>query len=200
MRMLHTALLMGAFALASTAADAQTSTRMRGTITAFDGTVLSVKSREGKDLKMTLADRTTITSFRALRLTDIKPGMAIGAGAARREDGALVAREVQVFAADRGVPNEGHRPWDMGPGSTMTNAAVSAVVQSAEGREMTLTYKGGSQRLIIPEGVPVITAAPGDRSMLAPGEHVIVVAEAGADGAMTALRIQVRGGGIKPPQ
>ena len=192
MHALRAALLMGALALASIAADAQTSTRMRGTITAFDGAVLSVKSREGKDLKMTLADRTTITSFKALRLADIKPGMAVGAGAVKRDDGLLVAREVQVFAPERGLPNEGHRPWDMGPGASMTNALVSTVVQSTEGREMTLTYKGGSQRLIVPEGVPVIIAAPGDRSMLVPGAQVTFVAETGADGSMAALGIQLR--------
>jgi hypothetical protein len=89
---LHAALLMSAFALTSITADAQTSTRMRGTIAAFDGTVLSVKSREGKELKITLADRTTITGYSTLRLADIKPGMAVGAGAVKREDGVLVAR------------------------------------------------------------------------------------------------------------
>lgn len=192
MHALHTALLMSAFALTSITADAQTSTRIRGVIVAFDGTVLSVKSREGKDLEITLADRTTITGYRTLALADIEPGMAVGAGAMKREDGALVAREVQVFAPERGVPNEGHRPWDMGPGATMTNAAVSAVVQSTEGREMTLTYKGGAQKLIVPEGVPVITATPGNRSMLVPGAAVTVVAETGADGSMTALGIQMR--------
>jgi hypothetical protein len=99
---------------------------------------------------------------------------------------------VQVFAPERGLPNEGHRPWDMGPGATMTNALVSAVVQSTEGREMTLTYKGGSQKLVVPEGVPVIIAKPGNRSLLVPGAAVTVVAENGADGSMTALAIQMR--------
>jgi hypothetical protein len=192
MHALHAALLMSAFALTSITADAQTSTRMRGTIAAFDGTVLAVKSREGKDLKITLTDRTTITGYRTLALADIKPGMAVGAGAVKREDGVLVAREVQVFAPERGVPNEGHRPWDMGPGATMTNAAVSAVVQSTEGREMTLTYKGGAQKLVVPEGAAVITATPGNRSMLVPGAAVTVVAETAADGSMTALGIQMR--------
>jgi hypothetical protein len=192
--------LGGALALTVADAGAQSDVRVRGVISAYDGKVLSVKSRDGSDLKIALTEKTTVTAFRTLSLADIKPGMGVGAGAVRREDGALVAREVQVFAPERGVPNEGHRPWDMEPGSTMTNAAVSAVVQSTGGREMTLTYKGGSQRLIVPEGVPVITAAPGNRGMLVPGEHVFLVAQAGADGALTALRIQLRGGGIKPPQ
>ncbi|MEK6592365.1 MAG: hypothetical protein AABZ67_04695 [Pseudomonadota bacterium] len=197
---LHIAFLIGAFALTSSVADAQTSVRVRGTITAFDGNVLSVKSREGKELKIALAERVTVTTVRALELSDIKPGTGIGTTAVKRADGALVARGVQVFAADRGVPNEGHRPWDLEPGSTMTNAAVSTVVQSAEGREMTLSYKGGSQILIVPEGVPIVTAAPGDRSMLTPGEYVLLTAETGADGGMITQRIQVSKDGVRPPQ
>lgn len=200
MRTLHTAFLIGALALTSTFAEAQSNVRVRGTITAFDGNVLSVKSREGKDLKIAMTDKVTVATVKALKLSDIQPGMGIGTSAVQRADGALVALEVHVFAAERGVPNEGHRPWDLEPGSTMTNAAVSTVAQSTEGRVMTLSYKGGSQKLIVPEGVPVVTAVPGDRSMLTPGEYVFLAAQSGADGSLTALRIQVSKGGVKPPQ
>ena len=41
--------------LVTTAAFAQAPTRVRGTITSLDGDVLSVKSRDGKDLKIQLA-------------------------------------------------------------------------------------------------------------------------------------------------
>ena len=34
------------------AADAQTTTRLRGTITEIEGNVMSVKSRDGKDVKV----------------------------------------------------------------------------------------------------------------------------------------------------
>lgn len=49
------ALLFSALALMSAAALAQNAVRVRGTITTFDGNVLSVKSREGQDLKIELA-------------------------------------------------------------------------------------------------------------------------------------------------
>ncbi|HMH18963.1 MAG TPA: hypothetical protein VK572_12540, partial [Burkholderiales bacterium] len=48
-------LFAGAFALASVVASAQTPMRIRGTITSLDGDVLSVKTRDGKDLKINLA-------------------------------------------------------------------------------------------------------------------------------------------------
>jgi hypothetical protein len=90
------------------------------------------------------------------------------------------------------IPNEGHRPWDLEPGSMMTNALVTAVVQATSGRELTLSYKDGSQKIQVPENVPVVTAVPTDRAALKPGEYVYFAAEHGADGKMTASgRIQV---------
>ena len=54
------------------AADAQTNVRVRGTITAFDGTVLAVKSRDGKDLALQMTDKTTVAAAKAIPLTDLK--------------------------------------------------------------------------------------------------------------------------------
>ena len=46
-----------ALALAGASAQAQTRVFVRGTITSLDGNVLSVKSRDGKDLKINLAPK-----------------------------------------------------------------------------------------------------------------------------------------------
>ena len=73
--------LMAGMVLAVAAAQAQTSVRVRGTITALDGNVLSVKSREGRDLKITLADNVAVSVAKAIRFEDIKPGRQ-----ARRDD------------------------------------------------------------------------------------------------------------------
>jgi len=48
-------LLAAGLLLASAAATAQTPMRIRGTITSLDGDVLSVKTRDGKDVKVNLA-------------------------------------------------------------------------------------------------------------------------------------------------
>lgn len=82
----------------------------------------------------------------------------------------------------------------------MTNATVSAVAQASGGREIALTYKGGSQQVIVPEGIRVVTAVEADRSLLKAGEHVVVAAARGADGRVVASRIQVSKDGVKPPQ
>jgi Domain of unknown function (DUF5666) len=186
-------------ALVSATADAQTSTRVRGTITAFDGEELAVKSLEGKDLRVELAENTSISYPKALTLADLKPGVGLGTTATKRPDGTLVALEVHVFPPERGVPNEGHRPMDSQPGATMTNATVSAVVEAVNGRELTLTYTGGTQKLLVPEGIPIVILMPADRSLLQPGAYVSAVANVGADGKMTARFVQVSKDGVKPP-
>lgn len=200
MRKVPAALLVGALALISAAAVSQTSPRVRGTITAVDGNVLSVKSREGKDLKIEIAPDTAITYMKKLSLADVKPGTPLGTSAVKGPDGKLIARELHLFPADRPVPNEGHRPWDLEPGSTMTNGRTTGVAESKSGREITLSYKDGTQRVIVPENTPVVMSVKGDRSLIVPGAYAFIAATAGADGKLTATRVQVTKDGVRPPQ
>ena len=191
------------FAFVSTPPEAQAATpmRIRGTITALEGNLLSVKSRDGKDLKINLADNLTVSGTKAITMADIKPGDYVGSTTMKRPDGALVALEVHLFpAALRGVVPEGHMPWDLEPGSMMTNATLVAAVQAAGGREITLQYKDGSQKILVPEGTPMATSVPGDRSLLVPGAYVFMVAQVAPDGKISAARIQASKDGVKPPQ
>src|SRR5260221_920206 len=167
------ALLFPALALASSAADAQTPGRVRGTITAIDGNMLSVKSREGQDLKIELAPNATFAYMKALKLSDIAPGTPLGTSAVKGPEGKIVARELHVFSKDRPIPNEGHRPWDLEPGSTMTNAMVTTMVQANNGHELTLKYKDGAQQVIVPNNIPIVMAVDGDRSLLLPGQYPV---------------------------
>ncbi len=189
------------FAFVSTSAEAATPMRIRGTIAGLEGNVLSVKSRDGKDLKINLADNLTVSGTKAITMADIKPGDYVGSATMKRPDGTLVALEVHLFpAALRGVVAEGHIPWDLEPGSMMTNATLTSVVQATGGREITLQYKEGSQKILVPEGVPMATSVPGDRSLLVPGAFVFMVAQVAPDGKLSAARIQVSKDGVKPPQ
>ena len=200
MNRLTSTLLCGALALASLAVHAQNTVRVRGTIVSLDGNVLAVKSLQGQDLRILLTDKTGVAYVKALTFADLKPGDGLGTTAVARPDGTLVAREIHTFPPSLGVPNEGSRPWD-DAGASMTNARVSAVVQAAEGRELTLTWKDGSRKLVVPEGTPIVTGVDADRSFLKPGEYVYLNAQAGADGTLTAIgRVQVSKDGVRPPQ
>ena len=201
MKRIELFLLAGVLALASAAASAQAPTRMwvRGTITSLDGDVLSVKSRDGKDLKIKISPKFGVRYAKALTLTDIKPGDFVGPASRKRADGSLEAISLQVFTPDRkGQVPEGHMPWDLEPGSLMTNAIIGGMVQASNGRELTLEYKGGSQKVSVPAGIPIFTALPGDRSMLVAGAYVVIGAQVAPDGSLSAGGGTVSKDGVKP--
>jgi hypothetical protein len=109
--------------LGSGASAQQPSTvRIRGTIEAFDGSLLTVKSREGNEVKVRMTDNATIVGVTNIALSEIKPGSYIGVSGLPEPDGTQKALAVHIFPeAQRGVA-EGFRPWDLRPNSTMTNA------------------------------------------------------------------------------
>ena len=188
MKTLHIVLLSGALAIASAAVNAQEPTRVRGTIAAVDGNVLSVKSGGDNNTTIHLADKTVIVFTQPIALADIKPGDFLGVTSAKSGNGTLTALDVRRFPKP---VNPGHRPFDGRDDQTMTNATVSEMVQSINGRELMLTYEGGSQKILVPEKAAISTLVPGQRSHLVPGAAVNLTAASGDGGTLTALRIQV---------
>ncbi|MGZ5117926.1 MAG: hypothetical protein ACXWIH_17900 [Burkholderiales bacterium] len=188
--------LFSLLVIATVSVHAQSTLRVRGTISDFDGSVLSVKSRDGKDLKLKLADNATVVAAKAMTLSDLKPGDYVGATTRSGPDGARVAVEIHTLAP---TTPEGHIPWDLEPESMMTNANVASV-ESAGGQYVTLQYKGGSQKILVPAGTPIVTNTPADRSYLKRGEYIFSIAQVGADGLMTVQRVQVSRDGVRPPQ
>jgi hypothetical protein len=81
----------------------------------------------------------------------------------------------------------------------MTNANVDAIVQSASGRTLTLTYKTGSVKVTVPENVPIVAFGPAERSDLKPGAKVFIGANEIPDGSFTASRVLVEKDGVAPP-
>jgi hypothetical protein len=58
----------------------------------------------------------------------------------------------------------------------MTNAAVETMVAGVNGRVLTVKYKDGEQKIIVPPGAPIVAYAPSERSELKPGVEAIVFA------------------------
>jgi len=77
---------------------------------------------------------------------------------------------------------------------------VAASVAATGKRELTLQFKGSSQKIIVPESAALVRAVPGTRADLKAGEYVFAIVHKGADGKLTAPRIQVSKDGVKPPQ
>lgn len=166
---------------------AQGEVRVRGTITASDGKSFSVKAADGKVVDLALGEKTSIIFLKPIGLADIKPGDFLGVTSNRAMDGVLTAVDVRRFPKPL---NPGHRPLDGRDDRTMTNATVSATVESAKGRELTLSYEAGSQKIAVPESASISTQVPGERSQLVPGAAVNLTAS-DAGGKLTAVRVQV---------
>jgi hypothetical protein len=194
-------LLAGLLAgLMVTAARADTPpSHIRGTIDSVSAQTLTVTTREGPKVSIALPDKFGLASLKKIDMADIKPGSFIGTAAKPNDDGTLQAMEVLVFPeAGRGT-GEGHYDWDLAPGTSMTNANVDAAVQGNSGRELTLSYKGGSVKVTVPPGTPVVTPAPAERADLKPGAKVFVVALHNDDGSLKAAFVAVGKDGVAPP-
>lgn len=191
------ALLFGIAALASAPTDAQTPVRVRGTIVAVAGDTVTAKSGDGKNVDVQLGDKTTFTYMQPIAFSEIKSGDFIAVTSMKRGDGTLSAVDVRRMPKP---VNPGHRPLDGRDDATMTNATVSAIVQSTSGREVMVSYEGGSQKILVPDSAAVSMLVPGERSQLLPGAPVNLLAAPGADGKLTAQNIQVGKPGVKPGQ
>ena len=183
-----TLLVSGALALACASAEAQKPTRVRGTIAEASGKELSVKTRDQGRVNVRLSEDTAIVFTKPIKLSDIKQGDFLGVTSVKGKDGKLTATEVRRFPKP---VNPGHRPFDGRDDQTMTNATVSTVVQATKGRELTLTYKGGSQKVVVPEDASISMLVPGNRSQLVEGARVNLTARPDDEGKLTAVRIQV---------
>jgi hypothetical protein len=184
-----------ALALVGVAALAQTTQRVRGTIASLDGDTLTVKSRDGKEVRVQLAPDAQVAVAKATTLAEIKPGTYVGSAAVKRADGVLVAKEVHTLAPQ--VP-AGHIPWDLEAGSTMTNANLTGVAQAVGGQEITLQHKDGTQKILVPPGTPIVAFVPGDRTALKPGETIFTTARVDEGGKLSSQRIQVSKDGVRP--
>jgi len=175
---------------------------VRGKISAVEKQALKVTTSAGEVL-VKLPDDVRIGGVEAAKLSDITAGNYVGTNAVKQADGNLKALEVHIFPESSRGTGEGHRPWDLQPGSTMTNANVEKVeqvaVEKVQGQLLTLKYKDGEQKVFIPPGTPIVKNVPGDQSLLKPGTGVYIPAVRGEDGTLTATRITVGVGGIMPP-
>jgi outer membrane lipoprotein SlyB len=192
----------GAFALlfAAATASAQQPVRVRGTIEKVDGQVLTVKARDGATLTVKLADNAPVRTVVRRSLADVKVNAFIGITAMPQPDGTQKAVEIHIFPEAMRGTGEGHRPWDLMPNSTMTNANVDSAVVKADGQELVLKYKDGEKTFIVPANVEVVEFAPGTTADLKPGEHIFVVAAKKLpDGTLEAPAVTVGGKGVNPP-
>ncbi|CRL48108.1 hypothetical protein H8F22_05585 [Pseudomonas sp. P154a] len=171
---------------------------VRGEITGVSSDALNVHANSGENVVIHLTNDTKIRAVTLANIEDIKPGSYIGSAAIPQEDGTLKALEVHVFPPELAGSGDGHRPFDLVKGSSMTNGSVGDLVVS-NGRVLTVNYKGGQQKILVPMDVPIVNLVPGDRSLLKVGVKIVTFVTQSADGTLTAQSISAGKDGVTPP-
>jgi len=174
---------------------------VRGTIASFQGSTLMVKTSGGSTTDVELGAKTNVGALKKIALSDIKPGSYIGTAAVPGQDTSLRALEVMVFPPSMRGVGEGHSPYDLGgPKSSMTNGTVGKVTATPAGRQITVSYKTGSQTVTVAPTTPVVTPTAAGRGDLKPGAVVFVLGAPGtAGGKVDARLITVEKNGVVPP-
>ena len=174
--------------------------RITGTIEAADATSITVRALEGGGThRVFLTKDAKVFGVSATTLAEVKPGAFIGVGATPNPDGSQRAIRVTVFAESQRGLGEGFRPWDRAPKGTMTNATVAETVAGVDGQMVTVKYRDGEKRIVIPPGARILAYAVGDRGELKVDAQVAILrAKRKLDGTWEADRVNVGRGGVIP--
>jgi hypothetical protein len=186
-------------ALAQTPPPQNPPVRIRGTVEKLDGHNLTVKSRDGESVAITLADNVGIVYLVKKSMADIKSGDYLASTGIKGTDGKIHAIEVRIFPEALRGAGEGQFPWDLKPDTVMTNATAGQISKSPDGNVVTVTYKGTTSDYTIDPTTPIFTYDQGDTSLLVPGAAVFVVATKKDGGTLTAARLTAEKDGVKPP-
>lgn len=187
--------------LSAVCADAQTPTvRIRGQVEAVDGTLLTIKARDGAMMKVKLADNARVAALVKASIKDIRKDSFIGISGVPQPDGSTRALAIHIFAENqRGVVPDRKGPWDLAPQATMTNAYVESTVAAASGDTLQVKYQGGESKIAVAPDTPIVAVASGERGEIKPGAQVIIMGAAKQDdGSLSAASIYV-GRGVTPP-
>ncbi len=199
LRLLSSAISTGfVLVLASSAVLAQGNTiNVRGTIEAFDGKVVTIKTSEGATAKVEVPEAARIATTKPFAMKDVKAGMTLGVTTIKRADGKTVAIDLRPIPP---AARQGLFPYDLAPQSTMTNAKLEGAVAGAPGgQEITLNHGKGSVKVLVTDKTAMSRAAPGTRADIKAGETIYVFAD-NKDGKLKAIRLQVSKDGVKPTQ
>jgi hypothetical protein len=189
-------------------ADEQKPYRLRGTLESVESAKLTVNTREGEALDLTLNEDSRVMVVRPASIDDIKQGDYVGLTSIDA-GGKRVAISAHIFAEDLRGTAEGHGPWDLvKEPNTMTNATVAEIEEVGDQRELKVSYTQGegeqktegTQTIYVPDDLSVVKMEKAsDRSVLKPGKRAFLVVRDDAGGSRTVLAVIVGEEGATPP-
>lgn len=200
--------------------------RVRGTVSSISASELSVHTTDGKDVSIALTGDTHYLEVHKAMLDQVTKDSYIGT-ATKDVGGKLIALEVVIFPPAMKGAGEGHYGWDKIPDTTqsahatttsamtngsvsavsaqpasanssMTNGNVSAANTAGGAKQLTVTYKGGEQSILVPPTAPIVSFTPGTMSEVTSGKTVFVSAN-NTDGKLSANAVAVGVDGATPP-
>jgi hypothetical protein len=216
-RLLVLAIAAGIFGTSTVAFAEPALERLRGTVKSISDTALVVHTTNGTDETVNLAGTTGYLTVAKSNLDHIDQGGYIGV-ATKSSGDKFVALGVLLFPPAMKGAAEGHFDWDPIPDttrsgrattasvmtngtvkaatpaktvtSTMTNGTVSSTGASGGAKQVTVTYNGGKQIVLVPRTAPVVTVVPGGKSDVTVGSVVFINAVR-QDGQLSAAAIFV---------
>jgi hypothetical protein len=167
-------------------------------VTGLEGNVLTVATREGGVAVVKLTPDWTVTEVKPVSPDAIQKGSFIGTTEVDKPDGTGMSLEVHVFPPGVNM-GEGHYPWDLKPGSNMTNGTIDNVVSGVSGRTVDVSFPGGVRHVEIPANIPIVQFGLGDKALLKPGAGEFIGAMKQADGTYITNRVTTGANGVNPP-
>jgi len=181
-------------------ANAQGTVRLRGTVDRIEGPMYVIKLSDGTEAKVAPTEKALFVAIVKASLSDIKQGSFVGTTGMPQADGSQKAIEVHIFPEAMRGTGEGHYPWDLRPQSTMTNANVEQTATGVDGQTLTLKYKDGEKKILVPPDAMIVTYVPGDKSEITPGTKIFIAAAKKLDdGTFQTPRINYGKNGLGPP-
>jgi hypothetical protein len=215
-------------ALVMPAVAATPSERIRGTIESIDQNGMTVQTPQGDNLKVALADATKYVTVVKSSLSNVAKGSFIGTATkgtgnfqvalevvifppslrgtgeghygwdklpdTTMAGGSSVASSMTngtVAAASSGGP-------ETKVNTAMTNGDVQSASEQGGAKQITVTYKGGQQTILVPPTAPIVAFQPAEPSAATVGAHVFIRASEDGDKA-TADLVAVGKDGLTPP-
>ncbi len=176
-----------------------TPTNIRGKIAKLDGQTLTLTASSGATIVVNLAPNYSVRTLVRKKLSDIHPGDFVGSTSVPGKDGKLHAVEVHFFPANAPIPDR-QFPWDLRPGSVMTNAHVTGLAKAPHGQVLSVDYKNGTAQVIVGPKTAIVGPGPGGTPQdLKRGKAVFLIAAKAADGTLSARAVTVEKNGVKPP-
>ena len=229
-RLISCVLTAGAMLAAGSALGAPTPERVRGTVGSISGDTLTIQTRDGSTIPITVTGDTRYLQVVKSDLARVAPNSYIGT-ATKNVGDRSVALEVVVFPASMRGAGEGHYDWDRIPdttlsgsatasssmtngtvsaatpapaggggiaGTTMTNGTVGSASEKGGAKQITVTYQGGQQIILVPPTATIVTFRPGTAANLKSGVPVFIRATREGN-HVTAQSVAVGMNGLTPP-